>query len=122
MRASLRFAACQFPVSGDAESNCRHILKHMRAASSAGADVAHFPEAALPGYIGRDIAGLADLEWPALQKHTETISAGFRPRSSKRNTFCARARLWTPPARQIVTACPELIAPANTRPIAMRPT
>ena len=54
MTTSLRFAACQFPVSGSILTNSRYILRYMRRASDAGADIVHFPEAALPGYARLD--------------------------------------------------------------------
>ncbi len=78
MNTSLRFAASQFPVSKSIESNYRYILKHMRQASDEGVDIAHFPEAALPGYIGRDISTFSSFDWKALNKHTEKVMASAR--------------------------------------------
>ena len=78
MNSSLRFAASQFPVSKNIESNCRYILKHMRQASDEGVDIVHFPEAALPGYIGRDISTFSNFDWKALNKHTEKVKASAR--------------------------------------------
>jgi predicted amidohydrolase len=78
MNTSLRFAASQFPVSGNMKSNCRYILDHMRRASDAGADVSHFPEAALSGYIGPDISTFSDFDWQSLARFTEEIKEKAR--------------------------------------------
>ncbi|MFC2173729.1 carbon-nitrogen hydrolase family protein [Acidobacteriota bacterium] len=75
MTTSLRFAASQFPVSKSMESNCRYILRHMSQASGMGVDIVHFPEAALPGYIGRDISTFSGFDWQALDRHSKKIKA-----------------------------------------------
>ena len=51
---AIDIATCQFPVSGDIAKNADWIRRQMRAAKNQGADVAHFPEAALSGYAGVD--------------------------------------------------------------------
>lgn len=73
MTGRLRFAACQFPVAGDMEANCRYMLRYMHRASGAGADVVHFPELALPGYARLDFPSFAGFDWDALDRHTAGI-------------------------------------------------
>jgi predicted amidohydrolase len=45
----------------------------MRLARARGADVAHFPEAALPGYAGADVEGYSSLDWRVLEECTHRI-------------------------------------------------
>jgi deaminated glutathione amidase len=70
---SLTVATCQFPVSADIGANLRHVTRQMRAASERGADVAHFPEAALSGYAGTDFETFDGFDWPGLAAATETV-------------------------------------------------
>ncbi len=69
----MRIAGCQFAVDGDIERNCEQILAQIREAAALGARVAHFPEAALSGYAGVDVAHLNGLDWDKLRKATESI-------------------------------------------------
>jgi deaminated glutathione amidase len=48
--ATVTAATCQFPVGADTRSNVGYVIRQMRTARRRGADVAHFPEAALSGY------------------------------------------------------------------------
>ncbi len=66
-------ATCQFPVSADIRSNLGYITRQMRAARRRGADVAHFPEAALSGYAGCDFESFDGFDWPALAEATAEI-------------------------------------------------
>ena len=75
MTTSLRFAVCQFPVSGNMATNMRYMLKYFHRASDAGADIVHFPEAALPGYAHLDFSSFSDFNWQALDRHTEEVMA-----------------------------------------------
>ena len=54
---TLRVATCQFSVEPDVEHNCHWVLKQMEQASREGAQIAHFSESALSGYLGVDVAG-----------------------------------------------------------------
>lgn len=47
----------------------------MRAARAQGADVAHFPEACLSGYVGPDIASCDEIDWDALRACTGDVQA-----------------------------------------------
>lgn len=66
-------ATCQFPVSSDPRANGEWIRKQMRLASSKGADIAHFPEAALSGYAGVDHGSLEEFPWDVQRDELESI-------------------------------------------------
>lgn len=74
MTQRLRIAACQFPVSRDLAGNARFIRRFMRQAAASAADVAHFPETALPGYAPPDSAPLSDDDWRRLDERTKEIA------------------------------------------------
>ena len=71
----LRVATCQFPVSADVAENGRWIRKQMREADQKHADVVHFPECALSGYVGSDHKSLEGFDWKLLRSETESILA-----------------------------------------------
>ncbi|HSV26342.1 MAG TPA: carbon-nitrogen hydrolase family protein [Sedimentisphaerales bacterium] len=73
--AKLRIAACQFPVSDDVAENARWVKKYMRRAKALGADIAHFPEAALCGYGGVDWISLDEYDWRLLEDQTKKVMA-----------------------------------------------
>jgi predicted amidohydrolase len=73
MTQKLRIATCQFPVSGDIERNAKLIIRFMKKAADAGADVIQFPETALPGYERTDFAPLNTDNWRRLEEQTEEI-------------------------------------------------
>ena len=54
MNRELVIATCQFPVSGDIQTNKAHIIKQLKQSKNRGADIAHFPESSLSGYAGID--------------------------------------------------------------------
>ena len=68
-------ATCQFAVSADIAANQAAVCELMRQARAGGADVAHFPEAALSGYAGVDLAGFDGFDWPALKAATQAVMA-----------------------------------------------
>lgn len=51
MPRSLRIAVSQFPVRNDIAANTRSMLAHIARAGREGADVVHFPETSLSGYM-----------------------------------------------------------------------
>ncbi|RSM71806.1 carbon-nitrogen hydrolase family protein [Actinoplanes sp. ATCC 53533] len=59
-------ATCQFPVDADVTRNLRYVLRQIREAASRGAEVVHFPECALSGYAGSDLADLEAMDWGRL--------------------------------------------------------
>src|SRR5579875_1098028 len=69
----LTVATCQFPTDAGIAHNLRYVLRQMQSARERGADVAHFPEAALSGYAGSDIASTAGLDWNALRDATQRV-------------------------------------------------
>jgi predicted amidohydrolase len=70
----LKIATCQFAVSGSIMRNAQQICSQMRKAKGAGADVAHFPECALTGYIGFDFANFDGFDWELLEEKTREIT------------------------------------------------
>jgi deaminated glutathione amidase len=71
-------ATCQFPVGADIRANLGYVRRQMRAASRRGADVAHFPEAALSGYAGTDFDSFAGFDWDELSRATSAVLACAR--------------------------------------------
>lgn len=69
----VRVATCQFPVSARIGANLGYIKRQVRAAKRRGADVAHFPEAALSGYAGTDFRTFAGFDWDALRRATGEV-------------------------------------------------
>jgi deaminated glutathione amidase len=71
----LTVATCQFPVDADISRNLACILRQVRQAAKRGAHVVHFPECALSGYAGSDMADLAGLDWGLLEQATRAAMA-----------------------------------------------
>jgi len=69
----IRVATCQFAVGPDVRRNGALIRKQMERAKDEGAEVAHFPEAALSGYAGADFPTWDGYDWVALREETERI-------------------------------------------------
>lgn len=69
----LRVATSQFPVSSDIRTNFSHISRQIETAASGGADIIHFPEAALSGYAGIDFSSYEELDWTELREYTEQV-------------------------------------------------
>jgi len=71
----LKVATCQFAVSGSIRRNSRQIRKYLTAAKRNRAEIVHFPECALSGYIGTDFATFDGYDWLLLREETEKIAA-----------------------------------------------
>ncbi len=69
----IRVATCQFPVGARVGTNLAYITRHLHAAKKRGAQVAHFPEAALSGYAGTDFESFADFDWDELRQATAEV-------------------------------------------------
>lgn len=69
----LRIATCGFPVSAEPASNERWVKRQMGQARDRGAQIAHFPECALSGYVGADFESLEGYDWDALRACTERV-------------------------------------------------
>jgi len=68
-------ATCQFPVDADVTRNLRYVLRQVKEAASRGAAVVHFPECALSGYAGSDLADLEAMDWDRLERAVGVLAA-----------------------------------------------
>jgi predicted amidohydrolase len=71
----LKVATCQFAVGSDIRRNARQISEFSRRAKKAKADIVHFSECALSGYVGTDFPSFAGFDWDLLREETEKIMA-----------------------------------------------
>jgi len=83
MAGVLKVATCQFAVSGSIRRNARQICEFLRKAKKANADIVHFSECALSGYVGTDFPSFDGYDWQLLKEETEKIMA-----------LVARLKLW----------------------------
>lgn len=72
-KGKLTVATCQFPVSSSVKRNARHIREQMARAKQAGAEIVHFSECALSGYVGTDFPTFDGYDWALLEAETRTI-------------------------------------------------
>ncbi|HEX4131039.1 MAG TPA: carbon-nitrogen hydrolase family protein [Pirellulales bacterium] len=73
MKPILRVATCQFSVEPDIAHNLAEIQRLLAETAAGGARVAHFPETALSGYAGYEVADVRQLDWNALHDATAAI-------------------------------------------------
>ncbi|MBW7991398.1 MAG: carbon-nitrogen hydrolase family protein [Planctomycetes bacterium] len=71
----LKIATCQFAVSDSVKRNAKRICDFLRKAKKARADIIHFSECALSGYVGTDFPNFAGYDWELLKEETEKIMA-----------------------------------------------
>lgn len=71
----MKVATGQFAVSADIAGNLAAVERLMRRAKAAGADAAHFCEAALSGYAGIDFGSFEGFDWTALEAATRRVMA-----------------------------------------------
>jgi predicted amidohydrolase len=69
----LKVATCQFAVGKKIRRNARQICVFLQKARKTGADIVHFSECALSGYVGTDFPSFAGFDWDLLRKETEKI-------------------------------------------------
>lgn len=69
----LRVASCQIPVSDDIDRNAGYVTKLIAEAAADGAEVAHFPAAALSGLGGHDFLTWDDYPWQVLRAATDRV-------------------------------------------------
>lgn len=69
----IRIASCQFPVCSDINENFHWIRDQVIEAKLKKADIVHFPECALSGYPGTDMASLDNFEWDKLIRTTDSL-------------------------------------------------
>jgi predicted amidohydrolase len=71
----LKIATCQFGVSRSVVRNSRTICELLRKAKKAKADIVHFSECALSGYVGTDFPNFGGYDWDLLKAETQKIMA-----------------------------------------------
>lgn len=71
----LKVATCQFAVSSSIKRNAGRICEFLRKAKKAKADIVHFSECALSGYVGTDFPNFDGYDWDLLREETEKIMA-----------------------------------------------
>ena len=71
----LKVAPCQFAVGKNIKRNARQIHRFLREAKKRRADIVHFPECALSGYLGADFPNFDGFDWELLGEETEKIVA-----------------------------------------------
>ncbi|MCK4294158.1 MAG: carbon-nitrogen hydrolase family protein [Planctomycetes bacterium] len=71
----LKVATCQFAVSRSVRRNSQAICDFMRRAKKGRADIVHFSECALSGYVGTDFPNFEGYDWDLLKAETEKIMA-----------------------------------------------
>jgi deaminated glutathione amidase len=69
----LTIASCQFAVGASIEQNAKQIVAFLHKAKKNDAEIVHFPECALSGYIGVDIDSIDHLDWSLLLEKTKLI-------------------------------------------------
>ena len=71
----LQVATCQFAVGDSIKRNSRIICGFLHKASKAKADIVHFSECALSGYVGTDFPNFDGYDWDLLKEKTQKIMA-----------------------------------------------
>ena len=71
----LRVVTCQFAASWSIKRNAKQICEFLHQASKAGADIVHFSECALSGYVGTDFPNFKGFDWERLTEETKKIMA-----------------------------------------------
>lgn len=71
----LKIATCQFAVGKSIKRNSRQIQEFLRKAKKSKADIVHFPECALSGYVGFDFPNFDGYNWQFLKEETLKITA-----------------------------------------------
>jgi predicted amidohydrolase len=71
----LKVATSQFAVSSSIKRNSRTICELLRKANKSKADIVHFSECALSGYVGTDFPNFDGYDWGLLREETEKIMA-----------------------------------------------
>jgi predicted amidohydrolase len=72
---TLRIATCQFAVSESVQRNARAIQQFLKKAKDADAEIVHFSECALSGYVGADFPSFEGYDWALLKEETLQIMA-----------------------------------------------
>ena len=71
----LKVATSQFAVGASIKRNARQIHELLHKAKKSKADIVHFSECALSGYVGTDFPNFDGYDWGLLREETEKIMA-----------------------------------------------
>ena len=71
--ARLVLATCQFEIEKEVAKNLRGVTRQMKLAKSKGAQLVHFSEACLSGYLGSELESVAELDWGAVSQAMREI-------------------------------------------------
>jgi predicted amidohydrolase len=71
----IKVATCQFAVGASIKRNSRTICDFLRKAKKAKADIVHFSECALSGYVGTDFPNFEGYNWDLLKEETQKVMA-----------------------------------------------
>ena len=71
----LKVATCQFAVSSSIKRNALQIHNFLGKAKKLRADIVHFSECALSGYVGTDFGSFDGFDWPLLIEETKKVMA-----------------------------------------------
>jgi len=69
----LKIATCQFAVGISIKRNSKRICDFLLKAKRTNADIVHFSECALSGYVGTDFPNFSGYDWDLLKEETERI-------------------------------------------------
>ncbi|MHC4130712.1 MAG: carbon-nitrogen hydrolase family protein [Planctomycetota bacterium] len=69
----LKIATCQFAVGPSIKRNSKWICEFLQKAKKTKADIVHFSECALSGYVGTDFPNFEGYDWQLLKEKTEKI-------------------------------------------------
>ncbi len=69
----LKIATCQFAVGSSIKRNSNNICRLIQKAGKLGADIVHFSECALSGYVGTDFPEFDGYDWELLKEQTRKI-------------------------------------------------
>jgi predicted amidohydrolase len=72
-KGKLKVATCQFAVSASIARNARSIRDFLLRAKQAQAEIVHFSECALSGYVGTDFPSFDDYDWEQLERETRGV-------------------------------------------------
>ena len=72
-RGTLKIATCQFAVSSSVKRNAANIRAFLGKAKKAKAEIVHFSECALSGYVGTDFPTFDGYDWDLLKAETLDI-------------------------------------------------
>ena len=64
----LKIATCQFAVSSSIKRNANQICHFLNKAKKGKADIVHFSECALSGYVGTDFPNFENYNWQLLRE------------------------------------------------------